>query len=484
MANNHMGNVAHGKLIIDQFADICSEYNINASIKFQFRQLDTFIHKDFIDSNLKYVKRFKETRLSKEQFGELIQYTLSKGLKTCCTAFDNESIAWLKELDISVIKVASCSVDDWPLLKQISDISKRVIISTAAADMGTLHKVYDLFKSKCRDFAFMHCVADYPTPHDRSNLERIKILQQEFPDIEIGYSTHEPPNAKTTSIYSIAMGCTILEKHIGVPTDNISLNTYSLSPLHFKLLLDEIEYFQKSYSGQSEIQKEALRALKRGVYFSKDMLKGAQILEENIYFCMPVQQLENDFHFDASGVDDIIGKIIRQNVTKNSTVKLSDISKDAEEDSLELIRSKIATILQMANIPYGDEELEISCHFGLDNFEQTGCSIINRINREYCKKLIIVLPGQSHPTHKHIQKEECFELLYGDCAVQLGGETISLQKGKPLLVPRGIGHSFKSNHGCVVEEISTTHIKGDSIYDDPTINQLPLDKRKIFTVFK
>ena len=76
------------------------------------------------------------------------------------------------------------------------------------------------------------------------------------------------------------------------------------------------------------------------------MLKGAQILEENIYFCMPVQQLENDFHFDASGVDDIIGKIIRQNVTKNSTVKLSDISKDAEEDSLELIRSKIATILQ------------------------------------------------------------------------------------------------------------------------------------------
>ena len=484
MANNHMGDVAHGKLIIDQFASVCAEYNINAAIKFQFRQLDTFIHTDFINSDLKYVKRFKETKLSKEQFKELIQHTLSRGLKTCCTAFDNASVGWLKELDISVVKVASCSIDDWPLLAQVSNINKRIIISTAGADMGVLHKVYDLFKSKGRDFAFMHCVADYPTPYDRSNLERIKILQQEFPDIEIGYSTHESPNSKTTSISAMAMGCTILEKHVGVPTDTISLNAYSLSPRHFKILLDEAEYFQKSYVGQSETQQAALRSLKRGIYFSRDMSKGAKILEEDIYFCMPVQQLENDFHFDASHVSDIIGKITEKSVNKNSTVRLSDISGPSEESSLELIRSKISKILQMASIPYGDEELEISCHFGLGNFENTGCGIINRINREYCKKLIIVLPGQSHPTHKHIQKEECFELLYGDCTVKLGDEIIPLQKGKPLLVPRGITHSFKSNEGCVVEEISTTHIKGDSIYNDPTINQLPLDKRKIFTVFK
>ena len=76
----------------------------------QFRQLDTFIHKDYLDSDLKYVKRFKETKLTKEQFLELVDYTRSKGLKTCSTAFDNESIPWFKELDISVVKVASCSL--------------------------------------------------------------------------------------------------------------------------------------------------------------------------------------------------------------------------------------------------------------------------------------------------------------------------------------------------------------------------------------
>ena len=122
---------------------------------------------------MKYVKRFKETRLSKEDFAELVQYASDKGLQTCCTPFDNASIPWLEDLDISIIKVASCSIDDWPLLEQICKISKKIIISTAGAKISTLRKVYDLFKHKDRDFAFMHCVADYPTPHDKSDLERI-----------------------------------------------------------------------------------------------------------------------------------------------------------------------------------------------------------------------------------------------------------------------------------------------------------------------
>ena len=137
--------------------------------------------------------------------------------------------------------------------------------------------------------------------------------------------------------------------------------------------------------------------------------------------------------------------------------------------------------LDEAKIFHENEALEISCHFGISNFHNTGCAIINRINREYCKKLIVVLPNQNHPTHRHIQKEECFELLHGDCTVTLGSKVIRLQKGKPLLVPRRVNHSFKSELGCVIEEVSTTHIKGDSIYDDPNINKLPLESRKIIT---
>ena len=479
MANNHMGDVNHGKYIIDKFAYLVDKYQVNAAIKLQFRQLDTFIHKDFINSDLKYVKRFKQTQLSKENFKELLEYVRQHNLKTCCTAFDNESISWLDELDISIIKVASCSIDDWPLLEEISKINKKIIISTAGATLRTLHKVYDLFKNKNRDFAFMHCVADYPTPHDKSNLKRISILKNEFPDIEIGYSTHERPDCNTSE-YAIAMGCNIIEKHIGIPTNNYPLNEYSLSPKDFNKFLDRIKHFNDAFLGKSNTEHESLRSLKRGMYFSKDIQKNEIINKEHLYFCMPVQALDNDYHFDASDIDNVIGKSVLESVSKYSMVKKSIVN-DQSGSVLDSIKSKIINLLIQANIAYKDQDLEISCHYGLNNFYQTGCGIITKINRQYCKKLIVCLPDQKHPSHRHIQKEECFELLYGDCTVKLEYDEIELVKGEPLLVPVSTNHSFKSNNGCVLEEVSTKHIKGDSIYSDPNINKLPLDKRKIIT---
>ena len=90
-----------------------------------------------------------------------------------------------------------------------------------------------------------------------------------------------------------------------------------------------------------------------------------------------------------------------------------------------------------------------------------------------------MLAGQRHPSHKHIKKEEAFELLDGECILVLNNKEIKLKKGKPILIPRGVTHSFRSDTGCVIEEISTTHIVGDSVYDDPTINSLKTSERKI-----
>ena len=87
--------------------------------------------------------------------------------------------------------------------------------------------------------------------------------------------------------------------------------------------------------------------------------------------------------------------------------------------------------------------------------------------------------NQAHPVHHHLKKEEAFELLYGDCTLNLNGRDIELKKGVPLLIPRRVNHSFKTKDGCVIEEVSTTHHRGDSVYKDPTINLLELQDRKI-----
>ena len=90
-----------------------------------------------------------------------------------------------------------------------------------------------------------------------------------------------------------------------------------------------------------------------------------------------------------------------------------------------------------------------------------------------------MVPLQSHPPHYHLQKEECFELLQGDCILNLNGKDAILKKGEPILINKNVKHSFKTNAGCVIEEVSSTHIPGDSVYTDPLINSLSLEERKI-----
>lgn len=476
MANNHQGSVEHAKLIIDKFASLAKSKNITAAIKLQFRQLDSFIHPNYKSSDLKYVKRFNDTRLSKEQFLEIVSHIHQSGLVSMATPFDNESIPWLSDLDISVVKIASCSIDDWPLLREVSKINKRIIISTAGASFKTLRKVYSLFKSNNRDFAFMHCVGEYPTDHSFADMGRINKLRKEFPDIEIGFSTHESPLNQSLAPHAAAMGCTILEKHVGVVTKEISLNGYSNTPAQMEKVIDEVSMVQAAMNGVSKKQNETLETLKRGIYLNNSLKLGDTISEKDIYYALPVQ----DGCLNASHVDEVIGKAISKDLPIDSPLSTDDIISVVDSELLEDIKNKTKNIIEKANIPLsGKEKIEISCHFGLREFMSTGALIIDKVNREYCKKLIVMFPEQQHPTHHHIKKEEAFELLHGDCKLVLNGKEIDLSPGKPVVIARGVRHSFSSVGGCVIEEISTTHVKGDSVYENPEINKLRVEERKI-----
>ena len=127
---------------------------------------------------------------------------------------------------------------------------------------------------------------------------------------------------------------------------------------------------------------------------------------------------------------------------------------------------KIVDLLQESNVvvPLGSI-CEISHHYGIDKFERTGVAMIDCVNREYCKKILVVLPGQSHPVHYHVKKEETFVILHGDLTITLNGEEKILHKGDIMVVERNVKHSFSSETGCIFEEISTTHYLNDSYYE-------------------
>ena len=212
------------------------------------------------------------------------------------------------------------------------------------------------------------------------------------------------------------------------------------------------------------------------MYVNKDIQIGQEITRDDLYFAMPLQ----DSCLNASHIYDVIGNYATAVIKQNAPMKSKYIIDVVRESLLKDFIDKFNIILEKAGITVTDkDDVELSCHFGLEKFNEVGALIISKINRSYCKKIIAMLSNQSHPTHRHLQKEECFELLTGDCILTLNGRDINLKKGQPILINRKVNHSFRTKNGCVIEEVSTTHIKGDSVYENPAISKLSVDERKV-----
>ena len=122
LANNHFGDVGHAKKIISHFSKIVNKKKIKATIKFQFRDLESFIHKDFINSDEKYVKRFMSTRLEDNNFKKLFTHIKKHKLLTSCTPFDEKSVDLIEKMKFDFIKIASVSSLDFNLLEKYQKI--------------------------------------------------------------------------------------------------------------------------------------------------------------------------------------------------------------------------------------------------------------------------------------------------------------------------------------------------------------------------
>ena len=211
---------------------------------------------------------------------------------------------------------------------------------------------------------------------------------------------------------------------------------------------------------------DALRPLKRGA-FSKENIKKEKVLDvDDFYFAIPSQE-DQLLANNVSKFSDIVAK---SDLETMSDIKYSNLEIKDNKKSLEVIRDKVLQLISDANLNYlSKETLEISHHYGIDNFYEYGSSLITIINKLYGKKLLIMLPGQENPTHFHKKKEESFIILHGELIVNLENEEHILNPGDILHIPLTHNHSFKTKNGSVFEEISTTHFTDDSYYSDKKI---------------
>ena len=328
----------------------------------------------------------------------------------------------------------------------------------------------------------MHCVSIYPTPPEKCNLSTITEFKSRYRGITIGWSTHEDQDALLPVAIAKCLGAEMFERHIGVETDTIKLNSYSSTPKQTEQWLNafcETIAFLGEPNRETITDEElaALNGLKRGVFARKNIDAGVEVSSDDVYFAFPYREGQI-----SSG--EFCGGVTTQKIFKDTPITNTSLSVevDKQQKLVNIIKHAIHSakvLLAKANVALNHQfETEYSHHYGIERFFEIGTTLITVVNREYAKKILVQLKGQSHPLHMHKLKEETFLVLHGVLDIELDGAKHTLRPGEQITVLPGAWHQFSTETGCVFEEISTTAYKSDSYYRDKEISKMTSEERK------
>lgn len=209
---NHNGDMGICKELIDVAVDAGCD-----AVKFQKRDINQVYTQDFLDSprespwgNTQRAQK-EGLEFSKQQYEEIANYCVSKGIEWFASAWDTNSQVFLRQFDCRFYKIASAMIVHHDLLRMVAEEGKHTFISTGMSTYQDIKKAVDIFRDANCSFELMHTVSTYPMRDKDANLRLINTLRDRY-QCNVGYSGHEVGLA--ISYAAAAMGITSLERHI------------------------------------------------------------------------------------------------------------------------------------------------------------------------------------------------------------------------------------------------------------------------------
>ena len=288
---NHNGNIKLAKKLIDAASKAGAD-----AVKFQTFKAENLVGKDAEKAKYQVentgnddsqYKMLKKLELSFNDFVELKRYCDKKGIMFLSTPFDDESIEFLNELGIKIIKIPSGEIINLPYLKKIGKLRKKIILSTGMADLGEIEDALDVLINagiKKENITILHTNTEYPTPYEDVNLKAMKTIACAF-NVDVGYSDHTL--GIEVSIAAVALGAKVIEKHFTLDR-NLEGPDHkaSLEPKELQTMVNAIRNIELALGNgikkPTPSEKPNMEVVRKSIVAKRAIKKGEIFSEENI----------------------------------------------------------------------------------------------------------------------------------------------------------------------------------------------------------
>ncbi len=288
---NHNGELSLAKNLVDAASKAGADY-----VKFQTFKADRIVtrsaskasyQKTGLTDNESQYEMLKKIELSEEDHLELLKYSESRNVKFLSTAFDLESLDFLKRLGLKLFKIPSGEITNRPFLERVGAFRQKVILSTGISSMEEIREALDVLitaGTKKTDITILHCTSEYPAPMSEVNLRAMLSIRDTF-DVDVGYSDHTM--GIEIPIAAVAQGASVIEKHF-------TLDRKMPGPDHLASLVpDELYQMVAAIRNVESAMGDGIKKpapsemrnrdiVRKSIVASRDITKGELFSSENL----------------------------------------------------------------------------------------------------------------------------------------------------------------------------------------------------------
>lgn len=245
--------------------------------------------------------------LTKNNFIELKKIAEDNNVEFFASPWDEESLDFLLELDLNILKIPSVEITNYEFLEKFSKTNLPIILSTGTALQEDIDKALEILEKGNSEIMILQCTSAYPSIFEEIDLNVITTFIEKYENV-IGYSGHEP--GVHIPVAAVSMGARIVEKHV---TLNKEMNGTDHAA---SIDMDELEEMVKCireaemalgsfHKRKFESENPLINVLGKSLVTTKDIEAGSIIDESMITTKGPFEGIP------ASEYYNVIGKRIK-----------------------------------------------------------------------------------------------------------------------------------------------------------------------------
>ena len=245
-----------------------------------------------------------------------------EGITIFSTPFSESAVDLLERFNTPFYKISSLELGHFQLIEKVARTGKPAIFSTGGSSVEEVADSVTIFTEiSSAPLALMHCVSCYPTEMSDCHLDNIRVLRERF-NLPVGFSDHT--KSLDVPVWAVAMGASIIEKHLKLPHVEAVDSSFSFTPNEFEKLSSK---FSELREAQGEpVHNELVRPeseqlyadMKRSLYYSKPLSKGHKISIEDVRVVRPGYGLKPKY------LKDILGQITVREIGFGERVSFDD----------------------------------------------------------------------------------------------------------------------------------------------------------------